>query len=49
MQYPLNETFPRVYRLDLDDSLAIPHAFELIRMAAKAPVVVSFYTHWTDQ
>ncbi|WP_240690082.1 polysaccharide deacetylase family protein [Arthrobacter sp. PAMC25564] len=47
--YQLGDTFPWFYRLDLDNPLNLDRAKELIRMAAYSPIIVSFYTHWTDQ
>ncbi|TLM87200.1 polysaccharide deacetylase family protein [Pseudarthrobacter sp. NamE5] len=49
LTYPLGDTFPRFYRLDLDNPANLDRAKQLVRMAAYAPVVVSFYTHWTNQ
>lgn len=47
--YPLGATVPRFYRLDLDNPANLDRAKDLVRMAAVQPVIVSFYTHWTDQ
>lgn len=47
--YRLGDTAPRFYRLDLDSPANLDRALDLIRLAAKAPILVSFYTHWTDQ
>lgn len=49
LTYPLGDTFPRFYRLDLDNPANLDRAKELVRMAAYASIVVSFYTHWTNQ
>lgn len=49
LTYPLGDTFPRFYRLDLDSPDNLNRAKELVRMAAYSPIIVSFYTHWTDQ
>lgn len=45
----LGDTFHRFYRLDLDDPDNFDRAKSLIRQAALGPIVVSFYTHWTDE
>lgn len=47
--YPLGGTTPRFYRLDLDNPANLDRAKALVQLAARAPVVVAFYTHWTDQ
>lgn len=47
--YPLGAQVPRFYRIDLDNPGNYDRALELVRQAAVSPVIVSFYTHWTDQ
>lgn len=43
------DTFHRFYRLDIDDPDNFERAKSLIRQASMGPIIVSFYTHWTDQ
>lgn len=47
--YPKGDTFPRFYRIDLDSPANLERATTMVRLAAQAPIVVAFYTHWTDQ
>ncbi|QCB96566.1 hypothetical protein E5206_06190 [Arthrobacter sp. PAMC25564] len=45
----LGDSFPRFYRVDIENPANLNRAMALVRKAAASPIIVSFYSHQIDR